>query len=99
MPGTSYLTVWHRGPLAEASGHPAAAPASTPAAADDPAVATLALPHLRGQPLTVRILYPSGAGAGIRWDARAGALSVSLPRTPSACVLSLVHLRQAASLS
>ena len=116
-PGASYLTVWHRGPLAEASGHPAEpsghpaeasghpaapalasasapagapAPASAPAATGDPAVATLPIPHLRGQPLTASILYPSGAGAGIRWDARTGVLSVSLPRTPSACVLSLV---------
>lgn len=89
-PDASYLTVWHRGPLAEASGHPAAlATTSAPTAADDPAAATLPIPHLRGRPLTARILYPSGAGAGIRWDARAGTLSVSLPRTPSACVLSL----------
>jgi alpha-galactosidase len=82
-PGAGYLTVWHRGPLAEASGYPA------PVTAGDPAVATLSIPHLRGQPLIVRILYPSGAGAGTRWDAGAGALTVSLPRTPSACVLSL----------
>jgi alpha-galactosidase len=82
-PGISYVTVWHRGPLGEASGHPG------PATAGDPAVATLPIPHLRGQPLIARILYPAGAGAGTRWDARAGALTVSLPRTPSACVLSL----------
>jgi len=101
-PDASYLTVWHRGPLAEASGHPAApattsaptatddpATTSAPTATDDPAVATLPIPRLRGRPLTARILYPSDAGAGIRWDARAGELSVSLPRTPSACVLSL----------
>jgi alpha-galactosidase len=82
-PGASYLTVWHRGPLGEASGHPGHATAG------DPAVATLPISHLRGQPLIARILYPAGAGAGTRWDARAGALTVSLPRTPSACVLSL----------
>ena len=57
-----------------------------PVTAGDPAVATLPIPHLRGQPLIARILYPAGAGAGTRWDARAGALTVSLPRTPSACV-------------
>ena len=82
-PDASYLAVWRRGPLAEASGHPAApattsaptatddpATTSAPTATDDPAVATLPIPRLRGRPLTARILYPSDAGAGIRWDAR-----------------------------
>jgi hypothetical protein len=50
----------------------------------------LPVPHLRGQPRTAAVLYPAGAGAGISWDAGAGALTVSLPRAPSACVISLV---------
>jgi alpha-galactosidase len=76
-PGTSYLTVWHRGPLA-ANRDP-----------ENPE-ALLPIPHLRGQAATARILYPKAAGAGLSWDAGAGALLVSLPRTPCACVLSLM---------
>ena len=78
-PGVSYLTVWHRGPLGPATGQPG-----------DPAEAMLPIPHLRGQPLTAKTLYPVGAGAEVGWDAGTGALRVLLPRTPSACVISLV---------
>jgi len=86
-PGTSYLTVWHRGPLGVASGRSSGhAPDSGPV---ENAEALLTIPHLRGQAVTARILYPPAAGAGLTWDAGAGALLVSLPRTPSACTLSL----------
>jgi alpha-galactosidase len=74
VPSASYVTVWHRGLLTGNA---------------DPAETLLPIPHLRGQAVTARILYPAAAGAGLTWDAEAGALVVSLPRTPSACVLSL----------
>jgi len=91
-PGTSYLTVWHRGPLAAASTRPGGRHPSREDA--DPAEVTLPIPHLggqrgqRGRPVTPRILYPA-AGAGLSWDPGTSALTVSLPRKPSACVLSL----------
>jgi len=77
VPAASYVTVWHRGPFADPAGNA------------DPAETLLPIPHLRGRAVTARILYPAAAGAGLSWDAWAGALIVSLPRTPSACVLSL----------
>jgi alpha-galactosidase len=76
-PDASYLTVWHRGPLG-------------PARRGDPADVVLPIPHLRDRPPKVRVLYPTGAAAGIRWDAAEGTLTVPLPRTPSACVISLL---------
>jgi alpha-galactosidase len=86
-PRASYLTVWHRGPLAAARARPSRhAPRSEN---EDPAEVVLPIPQLRGQPVMARILYPAAAGAGLSWDAAASALTVSLPRTPSACVLSL----------
>ena len=91
-PNASYLTVWHRGPLTAASARPASTrPAGhTPSGENgDPAEVMLPVPHLRGQSVTARIVYPAAAGAGLSWDAAASALTVSLPRTPSACVLNL----------
>lgn len=90
-PSASYLTVWHRGPLGPAS-RPAddAAADSDPGRTSDPTEAMLPIPQLRGRPVTARIVYPVGTGAEVSWDAGAGTLTVSLPRTPSACVLSLV---------
>jgi alpha-galactosidase len=86
-PDASYLIVWHRGPLGVASGRTSGhAPDSGPV---ENAEALLPIPHLRGQAVTARTLYPAAAGTGLTWDARAGALLVSLPRTPSACLLSL----------
>jgi alpha-galactosidase len=90
-PGVSYLTVWHRGPLAAASGPPGdRAMTGDTARAGEPAEAILPVPHLRGQPLKAKTLYPVGAGADVSWDAESGAIRVSLPRTPSACVISMV---------
>jgi alpha-galactosidase len=57
--------------------------------AGDPAEVVLPIPHLRGQPLTAAVLYPTASETGISWEAGAGTLAVSLPRTPSACVVSL----------
>ena len=72
-PDASYLTVWHRGPFGTGG-------------SDDPEL-TLPIPHLRGQQVTARALYPGDTEAS--WQPAAGMLTVALPRTPSACVLSL----------
>jgi alpha-galactosidase len=69
-PGTSYLTVWHRGP------------------ATAPARLALPVPHLRGERVTPRVLYPGSSGRPV-WDRDGGLLTVSLPAVPSACVLAL----------
>jgi alpha-galactosidase len=78
-PRAAYLTVWRRGPLD-------ADPAT--GTGGDPGI-TLPVPYLRGQPLTARVLYPDAGGAEAGWDPAAGALSVTLPRTPSACLIRL----------
>jgi hypothetical protein len=74
---SDYLTAWHRGPFGarDASG-----------AGDEPE-ATLSIPHLRGRQATARALYPDDAKVSRR--SASGALTLALPRAPSACVLSL----------
>lgn len=74
-PTTSYLTVWHRG--------------TRPGTGGDPPQLTLPVPALRDQPVSASILYPRAAGVAARWNATQGAVIVTMPRTPSACVLSL----------
>jgi alpha-galactosidase len=70
-PAASYLTIWRRGP------HQAAGTATV----------TLPVPHLRRAEVTAHVLYPSRSAAVARWDAVDGTLSVTLPDSPSACVL------------
>jgi len=77
-PGTSYLTVWHRGPQT-----------GRPQPGTDAARITLPVPHLRGTHVTAEVLYPRQAGAQASWDPAAGVLTATLPRHPSACVLRL----------
>jgi alpha-galactosidase len=71
--GASYLTVWRRGPQS----------------GTDVNQATLPVPHLRGARITADVIYPRDAGAGAGWNPTVGALTVTLPRHPSACVLRL----------
>jgi alpha-galactosidase len=73
----SYLVTWHRGELDQASG---ASPA-------DPAELTLPVPHLRGSQATAEILFPGEPGSAARWNP--GHLTVTLPGTPSACLVRL----------
>ena len=47
------------------------------------------VPHLRGQRVNPRVLYPGQAGAEARWDTERGMLTVVLRDVPSACVLRL----------
>jgi alpha-galactosidase len=49
----------------------------------------LPVPALRGRPADARILFPAAMDAGASWDPAAGSVTVTLPRCPSACVLSL----------
>jgi alpha-galactosidase len=74
-PGASYLTVWHRGAFGTGG--------------NGPAEATLPVPHLRGLPVTAEVLYPEQGSAGVNWDPAQGTLVVTLPRTPTACLLRL----------
>jgi len=77
-PEASYLTVWHRGPFDGGTG-----------TVDQPGI-TLPIAQLRGHPVTAAdVLYPRSAGAAATWDAAASALSVELPRFPSACLIRL----------
>jgi alpha-galactosidase len=86
-PGASYLTVWHRGPVGSDDGTDGTDGSASPVTGTgDEAGITLAVPHLRGRPVTAGVLYPSAGGAEASWDAAAGHLSVALPRVPSACV-------------
>jgi alpha-galactosidase len=70
---TTYLTVWHR---------------------DDPrdTTRTLSVPHLRGRQVAARTLYPARTKSthpDLLWDADAGKLTVTLPRTRTACLIAL----------
>jgi alpha-galactosidase len=76
-PTASYLTVWHRG--------------TRPGTGGDPSQLTLPVPALRDQPVSASILYPRATGVAASWNATHGAVMVTLPRTPSACVLSLTY--------
>ena len=49
----------------------------------------LPIPHLRGTRAAPQILYPAQGGAGASWNAADGLLAVSLPRSPSACLIRL----------
>jgi hypothetical protein len=46
------------------------------------------VPHLRGAPRDVQVLYPRD----VSWDAALGPLTVTLPRQPSACDLHLARI-------
>jgi alpha-galactosidase len=75
----SYLTVWHRGPLTASDAGPVA----------DAAEVSLPVPHLRGRAVAATPLYPEGSPASLSWDRADGRLDVSLPRTPTACLIRL----------
>ena len=76
-PDASYVAAWRRSPV---GGSPDD---------DGPALMTLSVPHLRGVPAAPEVLYPGQAPAEVRWHAADGELAVVLPRSPSACVLTL----------
>jgi alpha-galactosidase len=76
-PDATYVAAWRRGQLDGSLND------------DDRAAVTLPVPHLRGVPAVPEVLYPGQAPAEVRWQAADGALAVVLPRTPSACVLTL----------
>jgi alpha-galactosidase len=72
-PEVSYLTVWRRGQEADSR----------------PDQVTLPVSALRGHAATARILFPATENVGVSWDETLGSVTVTLPRCPSACVLSL----------
>ena len=74
-PGTSLVAVWRREPVAE----PGTAELSLP------------VPHLRGVPVTARLLFPGTTAAQVSWAPAPGTLTVSLPALPSACVVRLAN--------
>jgi alpha-galactosidase len=84
-PGASHLAVWRRGTL------PGAGSAEGTPQADGHGAGTLTMPvpHLRGQRVNPRVLYPDQAGTEARWDTARGMLTIVLRDVPSACVLRL----------
>jgi alpha-galactosidase len=58
--------------------------------ADEPGV-VLPLPHLTGQPVTAQVIYPGSGPADVSWAAGRGALTVSLPARPAACLIRLAN--------
>ena len=79
-PGTIYLAVWHRGAIGARLGG---------SGTEEGGSVVLPVPGLAGVEVVARILYPTLGGAEASWTARAGELSVVLPRTPSACLVAL----------
>ena len=90
-PDASYLTVWRRGPFDAETGTLAEGRTGTGTGTGTRPDITLPVPHLRGRRVNAELLYPrsTGAAAGATWDAAASALSVQLPRVPSACLIRL----------
>jgi alpha-galactosidase len=76
----THLIVWHRGRVGDVLG---------PAERVDPREIVLPVAHLRGQLIFPEVRYPMLAGAEVEWRAPRGELVVALPRTPSACLISL----------
>jgi alpha-galactosidase len=75
-PGATYLAAWRR-------------PTGGSPRAGEPDGIALPVRHLRGVTATPEVLYPRDAGAGVSWNAAGGVLALSLPRTPSACLIRL----------
>jgi len=52
---------------------------------------TFAIPHVRGVDGNARVLFPSNVDAGteLSWDSAAGELTVRLPRSGTACLITL----------
>ena len=73
----TYLAAWRRGRL------------DGPADDEDAGVITLPVRHLAGAAARAEVLYPGGAGASAHWVRADGAVVVTLPRSPSACVIRL----------
>jgi alpha-galactosidase len=76
----THLIVWHRGRVGDTLG---------PAERVDPAEIVLPVAHLRDQRVVPEVGYPMLGGAEVEWRAPRGELVVALPRTPSACLISL----------
>ena len=88
--GATYLVVWHRsdiGPWRE--DETAAGPAPLGPFSPGTGVALLPIAHLKGKHVAAQVLYPSHGSASVEWHAAPGELVVSLPSTPSACLVAL----------
>ncbi len=80
----THLIVWHRGCVGDTLG---------PAERVDATEIVLPVAHLHDQPVIPEVRYPMLAGAEVEWRAPRGELVVTLPRTPSACLISLQSRR------
>ena len=78
----THLVVWHRMLTSDS-------PVIDDAAV--PAEIVLSLTHLRDAPLIPEVLYPAPEREATQWDPAHGTLTVTLPRTPSACLIRLGH--------
>jgi len=76
----THLIVWHRGRVGDTLG---------PIERVDATEIVLPVAHLHDQTVIPEIRYPMLAGADVEWRAPRGELVVALPRTPSACLISL----------
>jgi alpha-galactosidase len=76
----THLVIWHRGRVGD-----------TPGSAEqvDPAEILVPVAHLRDQLVVPEVRYPRLPGAEVEWCAPRGELVVTLPRTPSACLVTL----------
>ncbi len=79
-PSATHLVVWHRGPVGDTS---------DPAEQVDPTQMILPVAHLHDEPLAPEVRYPLLVGAQVEWSAPRGELVVTLPRAPSACLITL----------
>ena len=85
----TYLIVWHRGRLPAC---PEAGTGQTAIAGSDPASLAIPLPLLGasfpgGDGIAPETLYPRTGQPPVSWDAGRRELTVTLPDTPSACLI------------
>jgi alpha-galactosidase len=85
----TYLTVWRRGGGAETSAAETNAAEADADKTGADAERVLSAPHLRGENVTARVLFPESADGAARWNPEAGELTVRLPTSPSACLVTV----------
>jgi alpha-galactosidase len=86
-PAVTYLIVWHRGQVPGCQEEAGTGP--TTVAGGDPASLAIPLPLLLagGDGIAPETLYPRAGQPPVSWDAGRRELTVTLPDTPSACLI------------
>jgi alpha-galactosidase len=89
-PDATYLIVWHRGSFTDSEAGPGGGGTGLAGRSDrDPASLAIPLPLPPAAGTGPEILYPRSGQSPVSWDAARRELIVTLPDTPSACLVRL----------